>query len=433
MSGIGGVSDTLISSGVAGLDDVLSGGLHRNRSYMLEGVPGSGKTTLALQFVRAGASRREPVLYVTLSETDEELRAVAKSHGWDLDGVTHARDHAVRGGARSGRSLTMFHPSEVELAATTQQVIADIEQSSPDVRGVRFVVRAPAAGRKPAPVSAADPGAEAVFQSARGVHGATARRPAPRSDDDTAHAEHRARRDPARAVEPRVRRRSPPAAGASNIVASRFAAGITTTRSAPAVSRSFRVWSRPNTASQPLAPSCKSGITEIDRAAWRRHRTGHQHADCRRRRHRQIDAGRAVRRRGRGAWASASALFIFDESPHTLLDAAARRSASISRRHVENGAIAVKQVDPAELSPGEFTHAIRTAVEQDGVKLVVIDSLNGYLNAMPEERFLAIQLHELLTYLGQQQRGDDSDVRPPGTARRADDRRRSTPAIWPMP
>jgi len=95
-----------------------------------------------------------------------------------------------------------------------------------------------------------------------------------------------------------------------------------------------------------------------------------------------------------------SAVFVFDESPLTLTTRAAQLGIDLSSA-VENGTVAIRQVDPAELSPGEMTHAIRVAVERDNVKLVVIDSLNGYLNAIPEERFLSIQLHELLTYLGQ--------------------------------
>ena len=95
-----------------------------------------------------------------------------------------------------------------------------------------------------------------------------------------------------------------------------------------------------------------------------------------------------------------SVLYIFDESPLTLSTRAAELKIDLASG-VETGAVTLRQVDPAELSPGELIHVIRLAVEQEGVKLVVIDSLNGYLNAMPEERFLAIQLHELLMYLGQ--------------------------------
>ncbi len=95
-----------------------------------------------------------------------------------------------------------------------------------------------------------------------------------------------------------------------------------------------------------------------------------------------------------------SALFIFDESTNTLLSRCAGLGMDLGK-HVNEGRITIRPVDPAELSPGEFAHAIRRAVEQQQAAVVVIDSLNGYLNAMPDERFLTIQLHELLTYLGQ--------------------------------
>jgi circadian clock protein KaiC len=100
---------------------------------------------------------------------------------------------------------------------------------------------------------------------------------------------------------------------------------------------------------------------------------------------------------GRGLHA---AVFIFDESVNTLLTRSDGLGIDL-RRHVESGRVTVQQVDPAELSPGEFAHAIRNSVARDNASVVVLDSLNGYLNAMPEERFLIIQLHELLSYLGQ--------------------------------
>src|SRR5262245_37676622 len=131
MSGVGNLSTTVVSSGVAGLDDVLNGGFRRNRAYLLEGVPGSGKTTLSLQFVRAGAKRGEPVLYVTLSESAEELRMAAHSHGWSLDGITLREIMPAEDALDPGEASTMFHLSEVELASTTQQVVADVESLSP--------------------------------------------------------------------------------------------------------------------------------------------------------------------------------------------------------------------------------------------------------------------------------------------------------------
>src|SRR3954464_12888948 len=119
------------ATGIAGLDDVLNGGFVRNRLYLIEGMPGSGKTTLALSFLMEGAKRGESVLYVTLSETIEEVRAVGDSHGWDLSPI-HMRELGPPEGMLDGdQQYTVFHPSEVELSETTQKILADIEKFAP--------------------------------------------------------------------------------------------------------------------------------------------------------------------------------------------------------------------------------------------------------------------------------------------------------------
>ena len=107
---------------IAGLDDVLAGGLARKRLFLIEGMPGSGKTTLALQVLRSAAARGEPVLYVTLSETKEELRAVSDSHGWSLDGVTIQELIPAENSLDPDQQYTLFHASEVELGATIKAV-----------------------------------------------------------------------------------------------------------------------------------------------------------------------------------------------------------------------------------------------------------------------------------------------------------------------
>src|SRR5215217_3085990 len=112
----------IASSGILGLDDVLSGGFSRRRLYLVEGVPGSGKTTLALQFLMAGARAGEPVLYITLSETAEELRAVAESHGWSLDGIEIRELTPPEASLDPDEQNTLFHPSEVELASTLKLI-----------------------------------------------------------------------------------------------------------------------------------------------------------------------------------------------------------------------------------------------------------------------------------------------------------------------
>jgi circadian clock protein KaiC len=118
-------------TGVAGLDEVLSGGLTPNHLYLVEGVPGSGKTTLALQFLLEGVRCGEPVLYVTLSETKEEVTAVAASHGWSLEGVSIRELVPSAESLRPDEHYTMFHPSEVELPETTKTILEDVESIKP--------------------------------------------------------------------------------------------------------------------------------------------------------------------------------------------------------------------------------------------------------------------------------------------------------------
>jgi circadian clock protein KaiC len=396
MSGIGNVPDTLISTGVAGLDDVLSGGLRRNRSYLLEGVPGSGKTTLALQFVRAGASRREPVLYVSLSETVEELRASAQSHGWDLEGVTLREIMPSEEALDPGEASTMFHLSEVELGSTTQQVIADIESLRPtcvvidSLSELRLLSGSPLRYRRQIlalkqyfnrsgctvilldDLTARDHDTQ-IQSIAHGVILLEQMNPEYGTD------RRRLRVRKYRGVSFR---------GGYHDYAIRTGGLEVYPR---LVAAEHRVSS--------LRAKLQSGIAEIDALLGGGIEQGTSTLIVG-----AAGTGKSTLAAQFAAAAASrgekSALYIFDESPLTLATRAAELNINLSTG-VENGAVSIRQVDPAELSPGELTHAIRLAVERDGVKLVVIDSLNGYLNAMPEERFLAIQLHELLTYLGQ--------------------------------
>ena len=396
MSGIGAKRENVISSGVAGLDDVLNGGFRRSRCYVIEGVPGSGKTTLAMQFVRAAASRGEPVLYVTLSETIEELRAAAESHGWSLDGVTLREIMPSEDALDPGEASTMFHLSEVELAATTQQMLADVES----LRPTTVVIDSLSALRLLSGSALRYRRQILALKQYFNKRGCTVML----LDDLTASDHDSQIQSIAHGVilleqmnpeygadrrRLRVRKyRGVAFRGGYHDYAIRTGGIEIYPRLVAAEYRSH-------------SPRLKleSGIREIDAllgggieqgtstlivgAAG----TGKSTLAA------QFAAAAATR-------GEKSALYVFDESPITLTTRAAELGIELAPA-IDAGLANVRQVDPAELSPGELTHAIRVAVERDDVRLVVIDSLNGYLNAMPEERFLSVQLHELLTYLGQ--------------------------------
>src|SRR5258705_1914527 len=123
--------DARLSTGIEGLDDILGGGLAADRLYLLEGNPGSGKTTLALQFLRAGIEAGETVLFVALSESIPELHASAASHGWTLDGIHLFELPVSEGNLPTETRYTMFRPSEVELAEVTKAVLAEAERCRP--------------------------------------------------------------------------------------------------------------------------------------------------------------------------------------------------------------------------------------------------------------------------------------------------------------
>ena len=396
MSGIGTNRENMISSGVAGLDDVLNGGFLRNRSYLIEGVPGSGKTTLALQFLRAGASRGEPVLYVTLSETIEELRAAAESHGWSLDGITLREIMPSEEALDPGEASTMFHLSEVELAATTQQVLSDVESLRPTsvvidslselrllsgsaLRYRRQILALKQYFNKRGCTVMLLDDLTAMDQNSHVqsiVHGVIAL--------EQMNPEYGADRR-----RMRVRKyRGVGFRGGYHDYAIRSGGLEVYPRLVAAEYRSSAGRSK-------LA----SGIAEIDSLLGGGIEQGTSTLI--------VGAAGTGKSTLAAQFAAAAAergertaLYVFDENPVTLTSRAKELGIDLSGA-IEKELVNIRQVDPAELSPGELIHAIRVAVERDRVKLVVIDSLNGYLNAMPEERFLSIQLHELLTYLGQ--------------------------------
>lgn len=383
-----------VSTGIEGLDDILGGGFTPNRLYLLEGEPGSGKTTMGLQFLLAGVQAGETVLYVTLSETRDELLETAASHGWSLDGI-HIHELLPMGDQLDPESqYTMFHPSEVELGETTGRMLQEVERLQPtrvvfdslaEIRlmagtMLRFrrqvlALKQYFAGRQTTVLLLDD--ANGVEQGAPVhtiVHGAvmlSQMRP------DYGGDRRRLRIS---------KLRGRPFIGGFHDYEIRTGGIELFPR---LIASHFR---RDGTVEQ--IDSNLSGLDALLGGG--------------------LDRGTSVLLIGAAGVGKSSlathfvmsaaqrgersALFLFDESVRTLLI----RSQGMGfpmQQQMDAGRIAVESVDPGEISPGEFIQRIRHEVEHHGARLVVIDSLNGYFNAMSGEKFVLIQLHELLAYL----------------------------------
>ena len=382
------------STGIPGLDDVLDGGFTRDRLYLVEGVPGAGKTTLALQFLLAGAARGEPVLYVTLSETEAELREVASSHGWSLDGVTIQQLVPDEGLLDRDEQSTMFHPSEVELAETTARILKEVERTGAtalvidSLSELRLLAGHPLRYRRQilalkqyfaarqCTVLLLDDMTDRDLQVQSISHAVLLL--------EQLHPEFGADRRRLRVVKYRgVKYR-----GGFHDYVIRTGGLAVYPRLVAAEHRQTRVQRRLASGIERLDMLLGGGVEEgTSTLIVGAPGTGKSTLAA------QFAASAAKR-------GEKTAIFSFDESPRTLLNRAASLGIELQEA-IDAGNTTVRQVDPAELTPGELMHEIRVAVEEHGVSIVVIDSLNGYLNAMPEERFLIVQLHELLTFLGQ--------------------------------
>jgi circadian clock protein KaiC len=382
--------------GIEGLDNVLIGGLPSNRVYLVEGDPGAGKTTMALQYLMAGRDRGESCLYVTLAETAEELNQVARSHGWSLHGIRVTELAVAEASLSADAENTMFYPSEVELAQTTEMVLREVEETKPtrvvfdslsEMRALAqntlryrrqiLALKQFFVGRQCTVLLLDDRTAEQhdlqVQSIVHGVISLELRTP------DYGVMQRRLQILKMRGKSYR--------AGFHDFVI---------------VKGGLQIFPRlvASEHQAPFVPSAvSSDITALDALMGG-----------------GIDRGTSAlfvgpAGAGKSSFASQYAvsmaqrgehvsMFIFDESPRMLRARAVGLGMPIDPE-LEAGRIHIRQVDPGELSVGELVQLVRNEVERHDAKLVIIDSLNGYLNAIPDVRFLTLQLHELLTYLGQ--------------------------------
>lgn len=388
----------IIPTGNQGLDEILRGGLPANRLYLLEGTPGAGKTTLALQFLREAVRRGEKALYITLSETREELAVVAASHGWDLDAFDVFELNSADGVLGDGREQSILHPWEIELTGTVKLIRQEVERIGPcrvvfdslselrllaqDTLRYRRQVLALKqffAGRKTTvllvdDLSGSREGVDSHLHSL--CHGVVTLE---RLTLDFGAARRRLQVQKLRGVDF--------VAGYHDFTIRRGGLDIYPRLIAADHHASF------------VGAPVSSGVAELDALLGGGPLRGtstlitgpagtgkttialqYIHAVC-----------------GRGERAT---IYQFDERIGTLITRARAFGIDL-QAYLDGGLLRIEQIDPAEIAPGEFAARVRREVEDRGVEMIVIDSLNGYMAAMPQEQQLILQVHELLSYLSQ--------------------------------
>jgi circadian clock protein KaiC len=383
--------------GIAGLDDVLGGGLDRSRLFLLEGNPGTGKTTIAVQFLIAGAAAGERCLYITLSETDEELRAGAKSHGWDLAGVEVFELVPPESLLDDEQQQSLLYSSDLELGETTKRIFEVFERLRPErvvldsLSEIRLLAQSSLRYRRQILALKhyfAKQGATVLMLDDLTTDG----------NDKTVHSlahgvirleeiapEYGAERRRVRVLKYRGRRYR----GGYHDFAIHSGGAKVFPRLISAEHKTSFARDVLRSESEGLDALLGGGVDRgssvliLGPAG-----TGKSLLS--------LTFIQSAFKRG-----EASALFVFDEEIGHLYDRAKALGIDLAAMH-EAGLLFTEQVDAAELTPGEFSARVRGCLETHGVRTIVVDSLNGYQAAMPGEQALVLHMHELLQYLNRQ-------------------------------
>lgn len=385
-----------IDTGVQGLNDILSGGLPSGQMYLLEGTPGTGKTTVALQFIRTAIKAGETALYVTLSESKRELEASARSHGWKNEELSIAEFIPEEASLSPDQQYTVFHPSEVELASTIQKLTELIEERKPTrlvidslselrllaadtmrYRRQLLALKQFFAGRDTTVLLLDDRSAEGSDMQLQSIaHGVFRLDKVPQSYGATR-----------RQIEILKLRGSSFREGFHDytietggvriyprLIANEHESTFPTERvesGIPSLDSMFGGGINRGSSTLLIGPTGVGKSTLAMQFAY------------------------AAAKRGDRA-----IVYAFDEVLRTARERAEDLGLAVGEE-IKRGTLSMSQVDPAELSPGEFIWQIKSDVEDNDTRVLVIDSLNGFLNAMTGERDLLLQLHELIAFLNQ--------------------------------
>ncbi|MBZ2208511.1 ATPase domain-containing protein [Massilia soli] len=384
-----------LSTGVAGLDTILGGGLTSDRLFLIEGEPGTGKTTLALQFLQEGVRRGESVIYITLAETRVELESVAQSHGWSMDGI-HVEDIIPNENIlHPDQQFTIFHPSEIEMGLTTQRILETIEKYKPtrvvldSLSELQLLAESPLRYRRQVLALKqylAGKGCTTLFLDDRTALSGDLQVRSVAHGVITLELINQSYGSERRRVRV-VKYRGIAFRGGSHDYKIVTGGLVVYPRLVAAQTRTQSDHKQLSSGLPKLDALTGGGLTEGTSTLISGPPGTGKSSLC-------SQYVYAATQRGEKA-----AMFLFEEASGNLLVRTAGLGIDL-KSAVDNGLLTIQQIDPAELSPGEFMHAV-VAAQRAGARIIVIDSLNGYLKAMPDERFLATHLHELLTYLGQ--------------------------------
>jgi circadian clock protein KaiC len=395
--------ETRLKTGIRGLDDILHGGLPAGHLYLVEGNPGSGKTTFGLQFLLAGAAAGERTLYVTLAESQAELEETAASHNFDLSGIELFEVNPPELASKSLEQYTVFHPSEVELADVMHSILERVGKSKAarividSMSELRMLARDPLRyrrqimtlkqffmGQNTTVLLLDDRSGESADTQLQSIAHGVLRM-------ETLEREFGVVR---RQLEVRKLRGSAFREGFHDYVIrvgglQFFPRLMAVEHSQKAVEHGYKV----------DGTLLSSGIAELDGLLG----GGVARASS------TLLLGPAgigkstlvaVYMTSAAARGERSVIYAFDEVPQSIL-VRCRGLGIPLEEHIKKGLIRVEPMDPAAISPGEFVALIRREVEENNCRLIAIDSLNGFFHAMREEHALAVQLHDLIAYLNQ--------------------------------